>query len=99
SDASLEYVTASARTEPGHYDVNISTIAERPSLSGTGFGGNYVATGASDRLKVTDSVTGRSIELALENGASSAQLVAQLNTSFATNALKLSAALADDGRN
>lgn len=99
SDASLEYVTANARTKPGHYDVEIATVAERPSLVGTGFGGVYAASGASDRLRITDSVSGRTMELGLEDGATSAQIVALLNTGFARDGLKLSAALADDGRN
>lgn len=99
SDASLDYVTSSTRTRPGHYEVDITTVAERPSLAGSGFGGSYIATGASDKLKVTDSISGKSIELGLEEGATTAQIVAQLNTSFATNGLRLSAALAEDGTN
>ncbi|MHB1225490.1 MAG: flagellar filament capping protein FliD [Gemmatimonadaceae bacterium] len=99
SDASLQYVASSAGTAPGSYEVVITTAARQPSLTGSGFGGSYVATGATDRLKVTDSISGKSIELGLQDGASSAQIVAMLNTSFATDGLRLSAALAEDGTN
>jgi flagellar hook-associated protein 2 len=93
SDAALEYVTAGTATAPGSYAVEITAVAERPVLAGSGFGGTYVATGADDRLKVTDASTGKSIELALANGATTADVVTALNVRFATDGLRLSAAV------
>lgn len=97
TDASISYIGAGTRSTPGSYDVAITTVAERPELVGAGFGGSYVATGATDRLRVTDSVSGKSIDLHLADGATTAEIVAALNTSFAGDGLRLSAALAPNG--
>lgn len=99
SDASLEYATSSAATAPGSYDVDITTAARQPKLTGSGFGGSYLATGATDRLRVTDSVSGKSIELGLADGATTSEIVAALNTKFAGDGLRLSAVVAADGLN
>lgn len=98
TDASLEYVTAGAGTVPGRYDVAITTAAERPRLAGS-LAGSYTATvpGSDDRLKVTDAASGKTIELALADGATTADIVAGLNARFAADGLRLTAA--QDGAN
>lgn len=99
SDAALEYVVSGSATQPGTYDVAITTAATRPLLAGAGFGGTYTASGASDALKVIDAVSGKAVTLDLATGTTSADIVAALNTKFAADGLKLSAAVAADGTN
>jgi flagellar hook-associated protein 2 len=97
SDAALEYVVSGTKTQPGTYAVAITTAATRPALAGSGFGGTYTASGASDELRVTDAFTGRTVTLGLTDGMRSVDIVAALNTKFAADGLKLSASLAANG--
>lgn len=98
TDAALQYVIAGASTQPGSYGVSITTLAERPRLEGTAFAGPYLATGAGDMFRVTDSVSGKSVDVALTSGMSSADVVIAMNASFAAGGLRLTAATEVDGR-
>ncbi|HEU4628458.1 MAG TPA: flagellar filament capping protein FliD [Gemmatimonadaceae bacterium] len=97
SDAALEYVVGGSATQPGTYDVAITAAATRPALTGSGFGGSYTATGAGDELQVTDGISGKTVTLGLTTGMTSTDIVAALNTQFAADGLRLSAAVAANG--
>lgn len=93
SDASLEFVTSGARSQPGSYDVAITTLAERAVRTGSAFGGTYTETGAGDALTVTDGSTGKTVSVALATGMTADDVVAAMNTRFAADGLRLDASL------
>lgn len=98
TNASLDYVGSGGRSAPGAYDVVVTRAAARPELAGSGFSGSYVASGAGDKLRVSDSVSGKSIELGLAHGATTAEIVAAMNARFASEGLRLTAAVAENGK-
>ncbi|HEY0971251.1 MAG TPA: flagellar filament capping protein FliD, partial [Gemmatimonadales bacterium] len=91
SDASLEYVVSGTKTQPGSYEVTIDSLATRPTIAGTGFLGAYTATGAEDRLTITDSVSGKTVDVPLTDGMTSGELVIAMNAKLASEGLRVGA--------
>jgi flagellar hook-associated protein 2 len=84
SVSSVRYVSASAATEPGTYDVVITGPATRAEATGTGFGGTYVDDGVPDQMTITDYGTGSSYSAVLADGMSLAEIVEALNDELGT---------------
>lgn len=84
STGSLSYIYASDATGSGTYDVDITTLAEQATVTGSVLGGTYVDDGTADVLSITDADTGSVYEISLTNGMSLAEIVDALNTELET---------------
>ncbi len=84
SVSSLRYVSASAATVPGTYDVVITNPATRAEATGAGFAGAYVDDGVPDQVTITDTGTGSSYSAVLADGMSLADIVQALNDELGT---------------
>lgn len=84
----LNYVTSTTATKSGIYNVAVTQLATRSSVTGAGLaGGAY--TGAGDTMTVTDTRLGKSATISLTNGMTSTQIKDALSTAFGTNGLGL----------
>ena len=90
--ASLQYMSASANTKPGTYDVAITAPATTPAASSTAFT-TYGSAATANQMVVTDSFSGNATTVALLDNDTPASIVSKLNTAFGANNLKLSASI------
>jgi flagellar hook-associated protein 2 len=90
--ASVQYMSASANTKPGTYDVSITAPATTPAASSSAFA-TYGSAAAANQMVVTDSFTGNSTTISLADADTTASIVSKLNTAFGANNLKLSASV------
>lgn len=92
TDFELEYITAgelAAPTATG-YAVEITQAATLATVTGASFT-NYATTGTADTVSITDASTGRIAEVLLSDGDDIQTIVNRMNSSFATQGLRLSA--------
>ncbi len=87
----VSYFTSTDKSVPGTYAVDITTVAATPSLLGAGFSGVYADDATGDTLTVTESFSGQSVDVQLDNGDSIDTIVNKLNAAFATGKLYLTA--------
>ena len=80
----LTYLSATDKTIHGTYAVDITQVATFADATGAGFGGTYVDNGTPDSMLVSDVLNGRTYTVSLTNGMTMSQIVAALNTEFAT---------------
>jgi flagellar hook-associated protein 2 len=90
--ASVQYMSASANTKPGTYDVAITAAATTPSAASSAFA-TYGSASTANQMVVTDSFTGNSTTVALADTDTPESIVSKLNTAFGANNLKLSASI------
>ena len=91
SSASLSYVAASSDTKPGSYDVEITSAATAPSVTGSVLaGGVYSDDGSPDGLTITDAY-GHSGSIQLADGDTIDDIVAKLQQLFTSNGFHLEA--------
>lgn len=79
----LTYLSATDKTIPGSYAVDVTQVATFADVTGAGFGGTYVDDGTADSMSVRDVLRGHTYTVSLKNGMSMSQIVAALNTEFA----------------
>ena len=80
SDALISYASSAASTKPGNYDVNITQLATRSTLTGSGATGSLnISAGVNDTLEL--SVDGTALEITLTAGSyTTATLAAELQS-------------------
>jgi flagellar hook-associated protein 2 len=93
--ATMQYMSASASTKPGTYNVAITAAATTPSASSSAFA-SYGNAATANQMVVTDSFTGNTTTISLADSDTTASMVSKLNTAFGANNLKLSASI-DNG--
>jgi flagellar hook-associated protein 2 len=93
--ASVQYMSASANTKPGTYNVSITAAATTPAAASSAFA-TYGNSSVANQMVVTDSFTGNTTTISLADNDTTATLVSKLNTAFGANNLKLSATI-DNG--
>ena len=92
SISTIEYVSSSDETKSGTYAVDITQLATRAQVLGTGFSGTYSDDATADTLTVQDTATGVSYSVSLADGMSLGAIVNALNSEFQTaNAQQLDA--------
>jgi flagellar hook-associated protein 2 len=94
SDPQVAYLDASDATRPGSYAVVVTAAATRASHAGSQWlDPTYAAgDGVSDVLTIADAVSGKDLDFTVLEGKSLSQLIAELNASFATEGMSLTAA-------
>lgn len=92
------YIPVEAKA--GTYDVSITSVATRASLSGTGFDGTFNATGSGDRtLSITDASSGKTLDFVVMDAESVSDLVSRLNQELKDQGIAITASVATDGVN
>ncbi len=91
SSGELSYLLASNATQPGSYDVTITSAATTPSVTGSVLaGGVYADDATPDQLTITDS-NGKNGSIQLADGDTIDDIGAKLNELFASNGMHLEA--------
>src|SRR5690606_34661644 len=85
TDGQVSFISGNSSTKPGTYAVEITAAAARASHTGSVITrGPYTATnGVSDQLTITDSFSGKTVNYAATQGATLAQIAAELTALFA----------------
>jgi flagellar hook-associated protein 2 len=91
----VQYMSASANTKPGTYDVAITQAATTPVSASSTFT-TYGAAATANQMVVTDSFTGNTATISLADADTPEAIVSKLNTAFGANALRLTASI-DNG--
>lgn len=91
TNSEVTYFTSTGKSKPGTYAVDITAAATTPSLSGAGFSGVYADDGTGDMLTITESFSGQSIDVQLDNGDTIDAILNKLNSAFTTNKVALTA--------
>lgn len=91
TNADVTYFTSTAKSKPGTYAVDITAAATTPSLSGAGFSGVYADDGTGDTLTISESFSGQSVDVQLDNGDTIDAIVNKLNAAFTTGKMALTA--------
>jgi flagellar hook-associated protein 2 len=100
TDNELSFVSAGSDTKvtgTSPYAVVITQAATLASVTGSTWS-TYATTGTADTMAITDTATGLTGSVALANGDTIAQVVARLNTVFATQKMHLSASVASGNK-
>lgn len=84
TNASLYYTASTSATKSGSYAVSIAAAASKAQILGMGFNGTYNDDGMPDVMSVTDTGSNTSARVQLSNGMTTAQIVAAMNSAFAT---------------
>jgi flagellar hook-associated protein 2 len=92
TDAQVTFIAAGNDTVEGSYAVNITTPASQATCTGVGFGGTYSDDGTPDTMTVTDTASGRQVQVALADGMTTAQIVSALNAAFGAQSIGITAA-------
>jgi flagellar hook-associated protein 2 len=100
SVSTLDYFDSTEATQPGDYAVEITQLAGRASVVGTGFGGTYSDDGTPDALIVRDLGSNSEYSVALADGMTLSEIVDALNVAFntrTTHVVQATTALYADG--
>lgn len=92
TDPATFYVSSGTATAAGTYAIAITQAATQASVTGAGLGDSYTDDGTGDTMTVTDTALNRSVNITLTSGMTSAQIVAALNSAFASGGLGIFAA-------
>lgn len=85
---------------PGTYEIEITSLATRATLSGAGFGGTFIATGGGDRtLSIQDANSGKVLNFVLTDGEAVSDIVARLNQAFEEEGIAIMASVNPDETN
>jgi len=88
----LTYLAAPIAVNDGTYAVNITTLATKASVTGTGLsGGLFVDDATPDTMSVTDAGTGKTATITLTDGMTSVQIASALTAAFTTAGLGITA--------
>jgi flagellar hook-associated protein 2 len=90
--STVQYMSASANTKPGTYDVSITQAATTPASASSVFA-TYGAAATANQMVVTDSFTGNTATVSLADADTPESIVSKLNTAFGASALRLSASV------
>jgi flagellar hook-associated protein 2 len=88
--STVKYMSSSASTQAGTYDVSITAPATTPVSSSSAFS-TYGNAATANQMVVTDSFTGHTTTITLADDDTPASIVSKLNTGFGANALRLTA--------
>jgi flagellar hook-associated protein 2 len=86
TNASVSYISSTAKTTAGTYAVNVTQAATQATLLGAGFSGTYADDGTADTLTVTEAGSGTTASIQLTNGMTTSDIVTALTTAFAASA-------------
>jgi len=96
SSTAIQYMAAGAKTQPGTYAVNVTQAATTPAGTSSPIVGAYNNTSVADEMDVTDSFTGRSINVSLADDDTVQSIAQKLNAAFATSSIRLTASVNPD---
>src|SRR5262249_19184186 len=88
----VQYMSASANTKPGTYNVAVTQPATTPTCGSNVFA-TYGAAATANQMVVTDSFTGNSATISLADTDTPESIVSKLNTMFGASALRLTASI------
>ena len=89
---SLTYLATPISVNDGAYAVNITALATKATVTGTGLsGGIFTDDATPDTMSVTDGGTGKTATITLTNGMTSVQIASALTAAFTTAGLGLTA--------
>lgn len=84
TNSNVEYIAHSADTEAGTYEVYVTTAAARAIATGSGFSGTYTDDASADSITITDTYTGRTATISLNNGDTTSTIVNAINSELDT---------------
>ncbi len=84
SVATIGLVSASGDVAVGDYLIDVTQAASRAVIDGLGFGGSYSDDGTPDTLRIVDTGSGGTYDVALADGMSMDDIVAAINAEFGT---------------
>ncbi|MDB4917301.1 MAG: Flagellar hook-associated protein 2 [Gemmatimonadetes bacterium] len=91
--SSLEYIGAGDLTQAGTYSVNITAIATKPSVAGTGATWPFNDGGVARTLTLGDGSSARSGSISLATGDDATTIASKLNAMFTTKGMLMSASV------
>ena len=87
--ASTTFLSSGSVQSSGTWTVNITQAASTAVLATTGFNGTYDAGATPDTLTLTDTQSGRSGQVTLTTGMTTADIVAAIQSAINTNSLAI----------
>ncbi len=93
--STIKYMTGSSSTQPGTYTVDVTQAATTPTATGNAIAGTYNNAAVANTMTVTDSFTGRTSTIALDDLDTTSTIASKLNVAFGTDGLRLSASVAN----
>lgn len=89
--AGLSLVSTGANPNGGTWDVEVTTVAARPTLVSAGFNGTYDDGGTPDTLTVTDTQTGRFVDVVLSTGMSTTDIQSAIQAALDAEGIGITA--------
>ncbi|HRP08308.1 MAG TPA: flagellar filament capping protein FliD [Gemmatimonadales bacterium] len=89
SSAELSFVTSGRSTSSGTWNVEITAPATRAGITTSGFSGSYDAGVTPDTMTVTDTRSGKSVNVELVTGMSTSDIITALEDAIAAEGLAI----------
>jgi len=91
--STVQYMGATTETQPGTYAVAITQAATTPTATGTAIATTYGNSAVANTMTVTDSFTGKTSTITLDDADTSSTIASKLNVAFGTDGLRLGASV------
>jgi flagellar hook-associated protein 2 len=93
--STIKYMSGSPLTQPGTYAVNVTQAATTPMATGDAIVGEYGNAAVANTMQVTDSYTGKTSTITLDDADTASTIASKLNVAFGSGGLRLSASVAN----
>ena len=91
--STIGYMGATTKTQPGTYAVNVTQAAARPVATSTAMAGGYNNAAVANTMKVTDSFSGKTSTITLDDTDTAATIASKLNIAFGVDGLSAGASV------